>query len=428
MRGRVSGWVADVVTAPDEGERPIACGRHARDRAHLDTVHDQRVSGDDAGFDLDDAQRQRGIGTATVHALDQFLPGVTPLREADRNGHHPGHGRDGLAGNDLEAEPRPTGRDACRLVFVRRRVVGRGLDVDLRLHPDLEPIEPGGQRFSVSGVDVEVEAVLARAGHASERFDLAGRFQYQRPRTVADGEVAEVLRHLRVEIRECIGPFDDHVIAGGIVDGGGIGSHTISLPWHTAIGMTYDDTSDNTRDGRLHDLATRAVDSLLTLVHRGTRLAFGTMIIVIVVCVGCFALGIAALSDGIETVWILFGGFAAFVAIGAVVVAMFRLWVITRLGAALISDVERLIAGDPRSERVVIETIEASDGVQDQSAVVMSRQFFTMSDTVGTAGQFTALAVALRSVTTFPLLILLATVITIGMAGLSLLFLLGILL
>jgi hypothetical protein len=189
--------------------------------------------------------------------------------------------------------------------------------------------------------------------------------------------------------------------------------------------MTYD---DHTSDGRLHDLAQRAVDSLLTLVHRGTRLAFGTMVIVIVVCLGGFALGVAALSDGIETVWILFGGFAAFIAIGAVGLAMFRLWAISRLSTELVTEVERLISADPRSERVVIDTVEASDGVQDQSAVVMSRQFFTMSNTVGTAGQFGALAIALKSVTTFPLLILLSTVITIGFAGLSLLFLLGLLL
>jgi hypothetical protein len=215
------------------------------------------------------------------------------------------------------------------------------------------------------------------------------------------------------------------VVAGALVEYGGIRSHTASLPWHTANVMTYD---DDTSDGRLHDLATRAVDSLLTLVRRGTRLAFGTLLIVVVICVGGFALGIAALSDGIETVWIIFGGFAAFVAIGSVVLAMFRLWAITTLGTALVTEVERLIAGDPRSERVVIETVEASDGVQDQSAMVMSRQFFTLSDTVGTAGQFGALAVALKSVTTFPLLILLATVITVGFAGLSLLFLLGLVL
>jgi hypothetical protein len=189
--------------------------------------------------------------------------------------------------------------------------------------------------------------------------------------------------------------------------------------------MTYD---DDATDSRIQDLATRAVDSLLTLVRRGTRLAVGTLFIVVVVCVGGFALGIAALSDGMETVWIILGGFAAFVAIGSVGLAMFRLWAITRLGSALVTDVERLIAGDPRSERVVIETVEASDGVQDQSAMVMSRQFFGMSQAVGTAGQFTALTVALRSVTTFPLLLLLAVVITIGFAGLSPLFLLGIVL
>jgi hypothetical protein len=167
------------------------------------------------------------------------------------------------------------------------------------------------------------------------------------------------------------------------------------------------------------------VDSLLTLVKRGTRLAAGALIVVVIVVLGGFALGIAALSDGMETVWILFGGFAAFVAIGSIGLAMFRLWAITKLGTVLITEVERMITSDPRSERVVIDTVEASDGVQDQSAVVMSRQFFSLSDTVGTAGQFTALGVALKSVTTFPLLMLLATVITIGFAGLSMLFLLA---
>ena len=186
--------------------------------------------------------------------------------------------------------------------------------------------------------------------------------------------------------------------------------------------MTHD---DDTADNRIQALASRAVDSLLTLVRRGTRLAFGTLAIVVVVCLVGFALGIAALSGGIETVWIIFGGFAAFVAIGSVALAMFRLWAITRLGPALVTEVERLIAGDPGSERVVIETIEASDGVQDQSATVMSRQFFGMSEAAGTAGQFGALTVALRSVTTFPLLLLLATAITVGFAGLSLLFLLA---
>lgn len=174
------------------------------------------------------------------------------------------------------------------------------------------------------------------------------------------------------------------------------------------------------------DLAQRVVDSLLTLVHRGTRLAAGTLAIVALICVGGFFLGVAALSDSMRTAWILLGGIGAVVAIGCVVLAMFRLWAISTLSVALVSDLQALISSDPSSERIVIETVESSDGVQDQSAVVMSRQFFAMSESVGgRAGQFVALSLALKSVTSFPLLILLATAITVGFAGLSVLFLLG---
>jgi hypothetical protein len=174
------------------------------------------------------------------------------------------------------------------------------------------------------------------------------------------------------------------------------------------------------------ELAQRAVDAFLTLVNRGTRLAVGTLMIVSVICIGGFLLGLAALDGGVRTAWILLGGFGMVVAVGCVLVAFVRLWVIGRLSVALVEEIEAMITTDPASERVVIETVESSDGVQDQSAVVMSRQFFAMSDTAAAkAGQFGALAVALKGVTSFPLLLLLATAITVGFAGLSVLFLLG---
>lgn len=191
--------------------------------------------------------------------------------------------------------------------------------------------------------------------------------------------------------------------------------------------MSDDDFGDSSTDGgRIDDLAQRAVDTFMTLVRRGTALAGGTLAIVVVICVGSFALGVAALSDGIQTVWIVLGGLSALVAIGAVVVAIWRLLLIRTLSVSLVKELHELVSSDPRSERVVIETVESSDDVQDQSAVVMSRQFFSMQQSVGPrAAQFVALGTALRSVTTFPLLMLLATVITIGFAGLGLIFLLA---
>lgn len=203
------------------------------------------------------------------------------------------------------------------------------------------------------------------------------------------------------------------MVTGSGVDG--VGSHVSSLPWHTLILMSQQ-----------RDLAQRAVDSFLRLVERGTRLAVGTLLIVLFVCAGGFLLGIAALDGGTRTAWILLGGLGAGVAIGSVLLAMFRLWAISSLSVALVNDVQALISSDPGSERVVIETVESSDGVQDRSAVVMSRQFFAMNESVGPrAGQFVALSLALRSVTSFPLLILLAVTITVGFACISVLFVLG---
>jgi len=128
---------------------------------------------------------------------------------------------------------------------------------------------------------------------------------------------------------------------------------------------------DDTSSPRVSDLAQRAVDVFLELVRRGTRLAVGALAIVTVICLGSYALGIAALSGGVETAWIVLGGVGVVVAIGSILVAMFRLWVISRMSVALVTDIQTLITNDPGSERVVIETIESSDGVQDQSAVVM---------------------------------------------------------
>lgn len=194
--------------------------------------------------------------------------------------------------------------------------------------------------------------------------------------------------------------------------------------------MTNDRSADDPGSGwNAGELAQRAVDSFLLLVRRGTAFAFGVLVIVTLICVAAFVTGLAALSDEMETVWIVIGGFGAFVAIGSVALAMFRLWIVKQVAGRLIGEVRRLISSDPQTERVVIETVESSDRVQDQSAVVMSRQFFAMSDAVGDRrGDFVAVGTALRAITTFPLLILLAAGITLAYAVLGALFTISMLL
>ena len=157
---------------------------------------DQRVADSDTSVDVDDAQRLRGIGATAVHAFDEFLTRVAPLREAHRHRHHPCHRRNRLARDDLEAHPRPAGSDAGRLVVVGRLRRPGGFDDDVGGDANLEPVQPDRERFTESGVDVEVETVVCRPGDARERLDLAGRLEHERPRRFADREFSQVLGHL----------------------------------------------------------------------------------------------------------------------------------------------------------------------------------------------------------------------------------------
>jgi len=176
-------------------------------------------------------------------------------------------------------------------------------------------------------------------------------------------------------------------------------------------------------DATPQSLAQRAVDMFLTLVRRGTALAVGTLAVVSFICVGSFVLGLAALSADNRNAWIAIGGAFVVVGIGAVALAIFRLWLVKRSATELVVEVQQLLVGDRQSERVVIDTIEASEKVQDQSAVVMSRQFFTLRDSIdGKGAQFIALAYALRAMTTFPFLMLVATTVTVVFATLAVIF------
>lgn len=176
----------------------------------------------------------------------------------------------------------------------------------------------------------------------------------------------------------------------------------------------------------LDRLARRAVDSVMTLVRRGIALAGGVLMLAVVFSVGGFLLGIAALDGGIETVWVVFGGFFVVVAIASVISAILRLRLVRKSSSSLYTEVRMLIGGDQMTQRTVIETVESTETSENDGVVAVSRQFFSLRDQVGDrTGQFTSLGLALRAITTFPALIALATLITLTFAGLSLLFLIA---
>ncbi len=178
--------------------------------------------------------------------------------------------------------------------------------------------------------------------------------------------------------------------------------------------------------GDLDRLAERAVASLLRLVRRAMALAGGVLIIAAFCCLGGFLLGLAALSGGIRSVWVVVGGGFLVVGVGAVIVAMWRLRTVRHGADALVGEIRRMLGQDPQAERVVIETIEVSDGVEQESAIVLSRKFAGIGATASRqSDSYGAITDALRTVTRFPLLLGLSAVVSFVFAGLGLLFLIA---
>lgn len=178
--------------------------------------------------------------------------------------------------------------------------------------------------------------------------------------------------------------------------------------------------------GDLDRLAQRAVDTVMRLVRRGLALAGGVLLIAAFCCIGGFLLGLAALSDGARSVWIVLGGFFMVVGVGSVIVAMWRLRSVRHGADALVGEVRRLIGRDQQAERVVIETVEVGETAEDESAVVLSQQFFQMQNSVdGQSESYAAISTALRAVTGFPALLALSAFVSAVFAGLGFLFLIA---
>jgi hypothetical protein len=189
--------------------------------------------------------------------------------------------------------------------------------------------------------------------------------------------------------------------------------------------MSASDSNGFDRDD-LDALARRAVDSVMTLVRRGLALAGGVMLMAVIFSVGGFLLGLAALDGGIEKVWIVLGGAFAVLAVGSVGLAIMRLRSVKKDADTLFTEVRTLIGGDRQTQRTVIETVESTDGREGEGVVAISREFFTLKGAIGNrVDQFTSLGLALKAITSFPILIAAATFFTLMFVGLSFIFLIA---
>ena len=179
---------------------------------------------------------------------------------------------------------------------------------------------------------------------------------------------------------------------------------------------------------RVDDLARRAVDAVALVARRGMMLALGVALVTALVVGVGFALGVAATSGNVEQAWLVIGGALAIIAVGAPLLASWRLWTVRRHARDLVAEVRTLLTQNAAAERVVIETFDVggdATGGATPAVVGQTVQFSRLRSIALSTENLRSLPRALRTVTTFPLLLLVAVVLMVVFGVLGFLFLIA---
>ena len=173
-------------------------------------------------------------------------------------------------------------------------------------------------------------------------------------------------------------------------------------------------------------LVDRAVETITRLAHKVTRASTLLLLGAVVICVGSFLLGMAALSGGIETVWIVLAFVFGAIAIGCALRARMRIGRVRKHIPAIASDIRNLVA-DGRSD--VITIVVQDDDLAAGGPLELSRGMSTMDGMRQVSAQGLAnsanFADAVRAITSFPWLAIVTILITSVFALLGLIFLIA---
>jgi len=178
-------------------------------------------------------------------------------------------------------------------------------------------------------------------------------------------------------------------------------------------------------------LVQRAVNGITSIAARAARFSTRMLVGTTIVCVSGFALGVAALSGGIESVWIVLGIVFGSIAIGSALVARWRVGSVRRHGSELAAEARTLIAqGGPTGRTVVdVFAVDDDDLVPNENAgsgVVLSRQMYGFRQVSGPGLQDSPrLSAAITALTSFPLLVISAVMISLVFAFLGFIFLIA---
>ncbi len=170
----------------------------------------------------------------------------------------------------------------------------------------------------------------------------------------------------------------------------------------------------------------RTIRVLTTIAERVTRYTTFLLAGVALIAVASFLLGVAALSNGIRTVWIVLGIVFAAWAIGAAFVARWRLGRIRKHVPAIANEMRALLTDGKGQAQLIIQEFQDDDDSTAESAIVVSRRLYGLRSVAGHGFEGSArLTDAVTAITTFPGLALVAVGITAVFGFLGFIFLIA---
>ena len=222
-----------------------------------------------------------------------------------------------------------------------------------------------------------------------------------------------------MQVRLRVGSFDDDDVANS-EDSCQVLFHFTSLAWHTRVRMA-----------EIDELVRRTVGTVTMITDKATAFATRLFVGAAVVCTAGFLLGVAALSGGIEKVWIVLGIVFGTIAIGGALVARWRVGSVRRHVPELADEVRTLINEGRDGTRTVIDTFVVDgdgggDGRTGGSAIVLSRQMYGFKNAVGSGLESSArLTAAITALTSLPGLVFGAIAISFVFGFLGVIFLIA---
>jgi hypothetical protein len=174
----------------------------------------------------------------------------------------------------------------------------------------------------------------------------------------------------------------------------------------------------------LDELSRRTATLVTTLARKGMSVATGVAVVVLVIGGLSYLTGLGGLEGSARALWTVLGLAMLVVAVGAPLLARWRLSSVLRRTTELVGDIRTLITRDADAQRVVIETVAVEEplpsDVRDLRPVLYdSRQFGRLRTVTVRADDLKELPAAMRAVTTFPLLLAVALlgVVVFGILG-----------